>query len=201
MAVEVWNEAGQPVREEVGRLVATRPAPSMTRGFWKDPDRYLDTYWSRWPDIWDHGDWAYIDADGQWFLHGRADDTIKVAGRRIGPAEIEGALMEHPAVSEAAAIGVPDPIKGEAIVCFAVLGRQYAPSNELSEELKRVVISLLGKVDRPDQVLFVPDLPKTRSAKIMRRLIRAKYLAGDLGDLSSCQNPDAIGAIPSRGQV
>lgn len=202
MAVEVWNEAGQPVREEVGYLVATRPAPSMTRGFWKDPDRYLDTYWSRWPGVWNHGDWAYIDADGHWFLHGRADDTIKVAGRRIGPAEIEGALMEHPAVSEAAAIGVPDRIKGEAIVCFAVLGRQYAPSIELSEELKRVVVSLLGKGDRPEQVLFVTDLPKTRSAKIMRRLIRARYLgAADLGDLSSCQNPEAIGAIPNRSRT
>ncbi len=201
MSVDVWNEEGTPVRGEVGYLVATKPAPSMTRGFWQDSERYLETYWSRWPNIWDHGDWALIDPDGHWFLHGRADDTIKVAGRRIGPAEVEGALIDHPAVSEAAAIGVPHALKGEAIVCFAVLAPGYEASAELRGELKRLVVSLVGKADRPERIEFVSDLPKTRSAKIMRRVIRARYLGQtDLGDLSSCQNPDTIAQIPTQGR-
>ncbi len=200
MAVDVWDEAGKPVRGEVGYLVATKPAPSMTRGFWKDPTRYLETYWSRWPNVWNHGDWALIDGDGHWFVHGRADDTIKVAGRRIGPAEIEAALITHPAVSEAAAIGVPDAIKGESIVAFAVLAKGYTASGDLAEDLKEAVVSYVGKVDRPERIVFVEDLPKTRSAKIMRRVVRARYLGEtDLGDLSSCQNPETIERIPLKG--
>jgi len=196
MAVEVWNEAGEPVRGEVGYLVATQPAPSMTRGLWNDPDRYIESYWSKWPDVWNHGDWALIDEDGHWFLHGRADDTLKVAGRRIGPAEIEGALIATGAVSEAAAVGVPHEIKGEAIVCFAVLKPEHSPSEALRSRLADAVVERLGKIDRPERVLFVDDLPKTRSAKILRRLVRARYLgAADLGDMSSVQNPDALDAI------
>lgn len=196
MAVDVWNEDGEPVRGEVGYLVATQPAPSMTRGLWNDPDRYIESYWSTWPDVWNHGDWALIDDDGYWFLQGRADDTLKVAGRRIGPAEIEGALIATGAVSEAAAIGVPHEIKGEAIVCFAVLKPGHAASEKLRSQLAAAVVEQLGKIDRPDRVLFVDDLPKTRSAKILRRLVRSRYLEEpDLGDLSSVQNPEAIDAI------
>lgn len=196
MAVDVWNEQGQPVRGEVGYLVATKPAPSMTRGFWNDPQRYLESYWSKWENVWNHGDWAFIDQDGHWFLHGRADDTLKVAGRRIGPAEVEGALIKTGKVSEAAAIGVPHEIKGEGIVCFAVLRPGVEPSDELRQELAQAVVDQLGKIDRPENVLFVTDLPKTRSAKILRRVVRAKYLGEpDLGDLSSLQNPDALEAI------
>ena len=200
MAVDVWNEAGESVRQEVGYLVATAPAPSMTRGLWNDEQRYLDSYWSRWPGIWNHGDWAYVDEDGQWFLHGRSDDTLKVAGRRIGPAELEGALIETGKVSEAAAIGVPDEIKGTEIVCFAVLAPGLEPSAELASELENAVVERLGKVDRPRAVLFVDDLPKTRSAKIVRRLVRARYLGEqDLGDLTSLQNPEAIDGLPVAG--
>ena len=202
MAVDVWNEDGLPVREEVGYLVATEPAPSMTRGLWRDPDRYLEAYWSTWDDVWNHGDWAIIDADGQWFLRGRADDTLNVAGKRIGPAEIEGILIETGKVSEAAAIGVPHPIKGEGIVCFVVLRPPHTPSETMTRELVDAVARRLGKLGRPEQVLYVLDLPKTRSAKILRRLIRAKYLGSEeLGDLSSLQNPAALGAIrPMRGR-
>lgn len=195
MAVDVWNEAGQSVRGELGYLVATRPAPSMTRGLWNDPLRYLESYWSTWNDVWNHGDWAMIDEDGYWFLHGRADDTLKVAGRRIGPAEIEGALMATGAVSEAAAVGVPHEIKGEAIVCFVVLRPKHEPSEGLRGKLAQAVVDRLGKIDRPESVLFVTDLPKTRSAKILRRLVRQKYLGDELGDLSSVQNPEALEAI------
>ena len=197
MAIDVWNEAGEPVRGEVGYLVATKPAPSMTRGLWNAHDRYLESYWSTWENVWNHGDWALIDDDGYWFLHGRADDTLKVAGRRIGPAEVEGALIETGAVSEAAAIGAPHEIKGETIVCFVVLRPGHAPSEELRDQLSQAVVVRLGKIDRPDKILFVSDLPKTRSAKIVRRLVRQKYLGEELGDLSSVQNPEALAALES----
>lgn len=200
MAVDVWNERGEPVREEVGYLVATKPAPSMTRGLWNDPQRYIESYWSKWENVWNHGDWAYVDADGQWFLHGRADDTLKVAGRRIGPSEVEGALIKTGKVSEAAAIGLPHDIKGEGIVCFVVLRPGVKASEALREELSGAVVDQLGKIDRPEGIRFVTDLPKTRSAKIVRRLVRAVCLGEtDLGDLSSVQNPEAIDAIRNAG--
>ncbi len=198
MAVDVWNEDGKPVRGEVGYLVCTQPAPSMTRGLWNDAKRYLDTYWRRWRDVWDHGDWATIDEDGCWFLQGRADDTLNIAGKRIGPAEVESALIESGLVSEAAAVGVPDELKGEAIVAFAVLMPDVEPTDDLRRRLIKSVAEKMGKHGRPKTVLFVDDLPKTRSAKILRRVIRAKYLGEeDLGDLSSLQNPDAVDAIAS----
>ena len=200
MAVDVWDEEGHPVREEVGYLVATQPAPSMTRGLWNDPKRYLESYWERWPDVWNHGDWAYVDADGHWFLRGRADDTLNVGGKRIGPAEIEGALIASGKVSEAAAIGAPHPVKGEAIVCFAVLGPGLEPSAELASELTAAVVEEVGKLGRPQEIFFVPDLPKTRSAKIVRRLVKACYLGvEELGDLSSIQNPESLATIPAAG--
>lgn len=196
MDVDVFDDEGRPVRGQRGHLVCKKPAPSMTRGFWKDPGRYLETYWSRWPNVWFHGDWAFIDPDGYWFLEGRSDDTIKVAGRRTGPAEIEEALIAHPAVSEAAAIGVPDPIKGEEVVGFVVLRPGYTPDEALREGLMEQVARALGKTLRPKEIRFVSDLPKTRSAKIIRRIIRAKYLGqADLGDLSSIENPSAIDEI------
>jgi acetyl-CoA synthetase len=167
----------------------------MTRGFWKDPDRYLQTYWSRWPDVWVHGDWVRIDGDGFWYIQGRSDDTIKVAGKRVGPAEIESVLTSHPAVSEAAAIGVPDELKGESVVCFAVLRPGVEPSEELRAALIQQVVDQQGKALRPKRVLFVHDLPKTRNAKIMRRVIRARYLGSDPGDISSLENPQAVEEI------
>ena len=196
MVIDVWNEDGESVRGEVGYLVATEPAPSMTRGLWQDPDRYIEAYWSRWPEIWNHGDWALIDDDGQWFLQGRADDTLKVAGRRIGPAELEGALIETGKVTEAAAIGVPHEIKGTGIVCFAVLKPGNEASAQLLAELEQAIVDKLGKIDRPERIVVVDDLPKTRSAKILRRLVRDKYLGEPIGDVSSLQNPEALDAIP-----
>ena len=198
MSIDVLDEEGNSLRGkgEVGYLVATKPTPSMTRGLLGDPERYIEAYWSTWEDIWDHGDWAYVDKDGFWYLRGRADDTIKVAGRRIGPAEIEAALIDHEAVREAAAIGVPHEIKGEGIMAFVVLKPGYEPSEELRSALREQVGAVLGKVDRPEDVRFVDDLPKTRSAKIVRRVIKKRYLGEtDLGDLSSIENPDAIEGI------
>ncbi len=201
MDVDVVDDEGETLRGEVGHLVARSPAPSMTKGLWKDPSRYIETYWSRFEDVWYHGDWATVDEDGYWFLHGRADDTIKVAGKRVGPAEVEGALISHPAVVEAAAIGAPHEVKGEELVCFAVLREGQKPSDKLSSELVGHVASQLGKALRPAEVHFVSALPKTRSAKIVRRAIKAKYLGQtDLGDLSSVENPGTLDEIPMRNR-
>lgn len=195
MDVDVWNEEGRSVRGEVGYLVCKKPAPSMTKGFLNDPERYLETYFSKWPGVWNHGDWAFVDGDGYWFLRGRADDTIKVAGRRTGPAEIEAVLMEHPAVSEAAVIGVPHEVKGEEVVGFVVLKPSHAPGERLRQELKDQVVKGMGKTLTPKDIRFVKMLPKTRSAKIVRGAIKKKFLGLPLGDVSSVENADALEEI------
>ena len=199
MAAECFGEDGRPVRGQVGELVLTAPWPGMTQGFWKDPARYEETYWSRWPGVWVHGDWAYVDEDGFWYIQGRSDDTLKIAGKRLGPAEVESVLVSHEAVAESAAIGVPHAVKGEAIVCFAVLRPGRAPSEALRAELAALVADRMGKALKPERVLFARDLPKTRSAKIMRRVIRATYLGKEAGDLSSLENPQAVRAISEAG--
>lgn len=195
MAADVVDEAGNSVQNQVGELVIRQPWIGMTRGFWKDPARYEDAYWSRLPGLWVHGDFAAIDADGQWYILGRSDDTIKVAGKRLGPAEVESILVAHPAVIEAAAIAVPDEVKGSEVVCFAVLRPGHAASAELRETLRARVAEELGKPLKPRDVRFVKDLPKTRNAKVMRRLIRAAYLGQPLGDISSLENPQAVEEI------
>ncbi len=196
MDVDVFDDDGKPLRGGIGHLVCKKPAPSMTKGFLGDPQRYLETYFSRFgPEVWYHGDWAKIDEDGYWFLYGRSDDTIKVAGKRVGPAEVESALIAHPAVMEAAAIGVPHDIKGETLVCFVVLKSGQAPSEPLREELREQVVKHLGKTLRPEALKFVRLLPKTRSAKIVRGAIRRRWLNQPLGDVSSVENPDAIEEI------
>jgi acetyl-CoA synthetase len=195
IAADVFDENGKSVRNQVGELVIKSPWIGMTRGFWRDPGRYEETYWSRWPDVWVHGDFAVVDTDGQWYILGRSDDTIKVAGKRLGPAEIESILVGHPAVVEAAAIGVPDDLKGNVVVVFCVLTGGYPPSDELRDELKNSIISSLGKPLAPREVLFVKDLPTTRNAKVMRRMVRAAYLNYDPGDTSSLVNPESLKGI------
>ena len=189
MATECVDETGAPVRGRKGYLVCTRPAPSMTRGIWNDPERYLDTYWSRFPGMWYHGDWASVDEDGHWFLHGRADESMNVAGRKVGPAEVEEAMMQHPGVAEAAVIGVPDELKGEAIVGYAVAkaGTPVDPAAVCA-----TVVEVLGPTFRPREIVLVGELPKTQSGKIVRRLIRQKYMGEALGDLSTVANPWAL---------
>ena len=195
IAADVVDDQGRPVRNQVGELIVRAPWIGMTRGFWNDSERYLDTYWSRFPDIWVHGDWAAIDDDGLWYILGRSDDTIKIAGKRLGPAEVESVLVDDPAVLEAAAIGVPDEMKGQALVCFVVLRPGHAPDNELTTRLTTLVIDRLGKPLKPKAIEFVRDLPKTRNAKVMRRLIRSAYLGDAPGDLSSLENPQAVDDI------
>jgi acetyl-CoA synthetase len=183
------------VRGEVGELVCKKPWPAQTRGFWGNPERYIETYWSRWHDVWVHGDWASIDEDGYWFLHGRSDDTLNIAGKRIGPAEFESAAVEHPQVVECAAVGVPDPVKGETVWCFCITTSDATPGPSLERAVKKTVAGELGKAFTPAEVRFVEELPKTRSAKILRRAIRARVVGEDPGDLSSLENPGALEAI------
>jgi acetyl-CoA synthetase len=189
MATEVVDESGAPVRGRKGYLVCTRPAPSMTRGIWNDPERYLETYWSRFPGMWYHGDWASVDEDGHWFVHGRADESMNVAGRKVGPAEVEEAMLQHPGVAEAAVIGVPDELKGEAIVGYAVAKPGAAVD---AAAVCATVVEVLGATFRPREVRVVAELPKTQSGKIVRRLIRQKYLGEPLGDLSTVANPQSL---------
>ncbi|MGZ8631026.1 MAG: AMP-binding protein [Actinomycetota bacterium] len=196
MDVDIVGPDGAPVPDgSVGELVCRQPWPSMTRGIWGDEERYLDSYWRRFPGVWTHGDWASRDEDGYWFLHGRSDDTLNVAGKRIGPAEVESALATHPAVAESAAVGVPDAVKGESIACVVVVrsGEQAGP--ELERELRATVRDHLGGAFTPRRIVFAPALPKTRSAKIVRRAVRAALTGDDAGDLSSLEDPDVVEAI------
>ncbi|MGH7762121.1 MAG: AMP-binding protein [Candidatus Dormibacteraceae bacterium] len=196
IAADVLDADGRSVRGEVGELAIRNPWPGMTRGFWGDKQRYLDTYWSRFEGVWVHGDWAYVDPeDGLWYVLGRSDDTIKIAGKRLGPAEVESVLVGHPWVSEAAAIGVPDELKGEVLVCFVILRPNRKGSDELAAELQDVVAGALGKPLRPKAIHFVADLPRTRNAKILRRVVRSVYTGKDPGDLSSLENPSALAVI------
>ncbi|HEX4527473.1 MAG TPA: AMP-binding protein [Gaiellaceae bacterium] len=194
MAMDVVDDAGNSLigTGNVGELVCRKPFPGMTRGFWRDPDKYIETYWSRFPGVWVHGDWASVDEDGFWFLHGRSDDTLNIAGKRIGPAELESAAVGHPAVREAAAIGVPHAVKGETAWIFCCL----LPGAEATEaDVAAHVAAELGKAFTPDRIFFVDALPKTRSAKIVRRAVKAKALGTDLGDLSSLENPESLDQI------
>jgi acetyl-CoA synthetase len=193
--MDVVDESGRSVRGQVGELVCRRPWPGMTRGIWGDDERYLETYWRRFPGVWTHGDWASVDEDGYWFLHGRSDDTLNIAGKRIGPAELESAAVSHPAVTEAAAVGVPHEVKGEVAWLFCVPRDDVAADDELASEVGARVSDELGKAFRPDRILFVPALPKTRSAKIVRRAVRARALGQDAGDLSSVENPEVLEEI------
>jgi acetyl-CoA synthetase len=195
IAADVVDDDGRSVVNQVGELVVRAPWIGMTRGFWRDPARYVQTYWNRFPDVWVQGDWSAVDDDGVWYILGRSDDTIKIAGKRVGPAEVESVLVEHPAILEAAAIGVPNQLKGQALVCFCVVRPGHAPTTDLADDLKARVANRLGKPLRPEAVAFVTDLPKTRNAKLMRRVIRATYLGEPPGDLSSLENPQAVAAI------
>ncbi|SEO49032.1 acetyl-CoA synthetase [Halorientalis persicus] len=167
----------------------------MTKSLWSGDERYLNEYWSTWDDLWDHGDWAQKDEDGFWFLHGRADDALNVAGRKVGPAEVEGAAMDHAAVNQAAAIGADDDTTGTAVVLYVIVEDGFEAGDDLREEIREQVGAELGKPFRPREVLFVEAFPKTQSGKIIRRAVQATYEGEDLGDMSSIENPAALEAI------
>jgi acetyl-CoA synthetase len=195
VAADVVDASAAPVRGAVGELVIRRPLPGMTRGFWRDPDRYVETYWSRFPGLWVHGDWALVDEDGYWYIHGRSDDTLKIAGKRVGPAEVESAAVTHAAVVEAAAVGVPHDVKGEVIALFCVLQPGQSGDAGVRTGIAAEVTRQLGKALKPEIVEIVPALPKTRSGKVMRRVIRATYLGIDPGDVSALDDAASLDAI------
>ncbi|MCH5584363.1 AMP-binding protein [Shimazuella sp. AN120528] len=197
MIADVVDQEGLSVKNEVGELVIRQAWPGMTRGFWQNADRYEKSYWSRFPDTWLHGDWARTNEDGYWFIEGRSDDTLKVAGKRVGPIEYESALVSHEAVVEAATIGIPDKVKGTVAVCFVTLQKNVQATEELEEELKMVIIEKLGKPLKPKTIHVVSELPHTRNGKILRRVLRSAYLKEKLGDLSSLENIHAIEEIQS----
>ena len=190
--MDVVDAEGRPVREQVGELVCRRPWPGMTRGIWGDDERYLDTYWRRFPGVWTHGDWASVDEDGYWFLHGRSDDTLNIAGKRIGPAELESAAIGSGVVAEAAAVGVPHEVKGEVAWIFCVPAPGTEPDGA---RVATAVTDVLGKAFKPERIVWVAALPKTRSAKIVRRAVRARAVGEDPGDLSSLENPESLEEI------
>jgi acetyl-CoA synthetase len=199
MDVDVVDDDGRTLRNHIGELVCRQPWPAMTRGVWKDDERYIEAYWTRFPGMWTHGDYAMVDADGQWFILGRSDDVMNVAGKRLAPAEVESALSTHPAVAEVAAVGVPDPVKGEAVWAFWVArADRESPEHDdqqVAADLKRIVSEQIGKPFAPSRVWRVAALPKTRSAKVLRRAIRAAALGTDPGDLSGAENPQAVDDI------
>ena len=196
--LDVVDAEGHSVRGEVGELVCRGPWPGMTRGIWRDPQRYLETYWRRFPGIWTHGDWASVDDDGYWFLHGRSDDTLNIAGKRIGPAELESAAIASGLVAEAAAVGIPHEVKGETAWVFCVA----SPGADAdSDRVADAVASELGKAFKPERIVWVSALPKTRSAKIVRRAVRAKAIGEDPGDLSSLENPESLEEIESLARA
>lgn len=197
MEVDVIDDSGNSLVGEVGELAVRTPWIGMTRGFWRDKDdkRYHQAYWAKVPNTWVHGDWARRDEDGQWWILGRSDDTVNVGGKRVGPAEFESVLVAHESVVEAAAVGVPHPLKGSEVICFCMLIDGAEPSDDLADELAQRCGEFLGRPLRPGRVHFVPDLPRTRNAKVMRRIVRTAYLSEDPGDTSSLVNPESIDAI------
>jgi len=195
MAAAVYNEQGQPVVNGGGNLVLLHPWPGMLRGIHKNPERYKETYWGKYKGVYLAGDVTRQDSDGYFWIQGRADDVLKISGHRIGNSEVESALVSHPMVAEAAVIGKPHEEKGESITSFVVLKKGIEPTDELKKLLREHVAKEMGKLARPDEIWFVSDVPKTRSGKIMRRVIRAKALGQEVGDTSTLANPEAVDEI------
>ena len=193
MVLDVFDDDGNSVRGKNGYLVITSPWPAMTKGLLNDDKRYLETYWSRFENIWFHGDYVFVDNDGLWYMHGRTDDVINVSGHRLSTAEIEHTVISHPKISDAASIAIPDDITGEAIVVF------FVPDNAsqvgMETEISDYVSQKIGKLARPKLIYQMSDLPKTRTGKILRRLLKAKLLGTSLGDLSSLENPHVLDEI------
>jgi acetyl-CoA synthetase len=195
LSADVYNEHGEPVQNAGGNLVLPHPWPGMLRGIYKNPERYQETYWSKFKDIYLAGDVTRKDDEGYFWVQGRADDVLNVSGHRIGNSEVESALVSHPLVAEAAVIGKPHDLKGESITSYVVLKTDIEPSDDLRKQLREHVGNEMGKLARPDEIWFVSDVPKTRSGKIMRRVIRAKALGKDVGDISTLANPEAVEEI------
>ena len=199
MGADIINESGQSIADgQVGELALRNPSIGLTRGLWNNPERYLDSYWRTVPGVWVHGDWAVKDDHGMWYVLGRSDDTLKISGKRTGPAEIEGPLLATGKILEAAVIGIPDEIGGSAVVCVCVPKPGQASNQALTVELINAVVNEMGKSYRPKHIVFVEDLPKTRTMKIMRRVVKALLMGTEPGDLSSMVNPESIDFIKQK---
>jgi acetyl-CoA synthetase len=192
---DVFNDDGKPIRGKGGNLVIKNPWPGMLRGLYKNPDRFKEVYWSRFPEVYLAGDIAKLEEDGYFWIPGRADDVLNVSGHRIGNSEVESALVSHELVAEAAVVGKPHEIKGESLAAFVVLIKGVDPSEDLKKKLREHVGKEIGKLARPDDIYFVTDVPKTRSGKVMRRLIRSQLMGEPVGDISTLANPEAVDAI------
>jgi acetyl-CoA synthetase len=197
MGAIVVDPGGEARTQGVGELALQQPSPGMPLGFWDEPGRYASTYWSHWPGRWRHGDWVEITTEGDYVVHGRADDVLTVAGKRIGPAEIEAVVNDSRAVVESAAIGVPDDVKGEAVVVFARPGPSHQGLEQLRNQIVANVASQLGRPLRPRNLFFVDDLPRTASGKIVRRVVRRAHLDHDFICPPTVANPDSLAAIRS----
>ena len=198
IVLDVLDDAGNSIQNKKGYLVVKSPWPGMTRGLLNDDKRYLETYWSRFDNIWFHGDYVLVDSDGLWYMHGRVDDIINISGHRLSTAEIEQCVISHPKISDAASISVPDEIHGEAIIIFIVPETQFKNEN-LEAEVDQYIIDKIGKVAKPKNVFTLTDLPKTKTGKILRRILKSKLLHEPLGDLSSLENPQVLDEIPTLG--
>ncbi|WP_336361521.1 AMP-binding protein [Haladaptatus sp. ZSTT2] len=196
-AVDIVNEAGESIADtnERGYLVATDSCPSMTKSLWSGDSRYLEEYWSKFDDLWDHGDWAQKDEDGFWFLHGRADDALNVAGRKVGPAELEGVAIEHGCINQAAAVGVPDDTTGTAVVLYVIVEPGCDESELFREEIRDQIAQEHGKPFKPREILFVDEFPKTQSGKIVRGIISSLYQGKEIEDTSSIENPESLAKV------
>ena len=192
--LDVFDEEGNSVKNSKGYLVIKQPWPGMTNSLLNNDERYFETYWSRFKDVWFHGDYVLQDNDGLWYMHGRVDDVINISGHRLSTAEIEQTVISHPKISDVASISVPDEIKGEAVIVFVVL--KNTQDESIEQEIKQHITEQIGKVALPKDVIVLSDLPKTRTGKIMRRLLKAKVLGQELGDLSSLENPNVLDEIP-----
>ena len=197
MNLDVFDDDGNSIKNKNGYLVIKSPWPAMTRGLLNDDERYLETYWSRFENIWFHGDYVYVDEDNLWYMRGRTDDVINISGHRMSTAEIEHTVISHKKISDAASIAIPDDITGEAIVVFFVTDDKLEIG--LESEISNYISEKIGKVARPKLVFQLSDLPKTKTGKIMRRLLKSKLLGKDLGDLSSLENPHVLDEIPKLG--
>ncbi|MDP6327863.1 MAG: AMP-binding protein [Nitrosopumilus sp.] len=198
MNLDVFDDDGNSIQNKNGYLVIKDSWPAMTRSLLNDDLRYFETYWSKFENVWFHGDYVYVDDDNLWYMRGRTDDVINVSGHRMSTAEIEQTVISHPEISDAASIAIPDEITGEAIVVFFVTDNKTETNLEF--EISDYISKKIGKIAKPKFVFRLSDLPKTRTGKIMRRLLKSKLLENDLGDISSLENPNVLDEIPKIGR-
>jgi acetyl-CoA synthetase len=200
MDADVFDPDGRPIRGRIGELVVKLPWPGQARTFWGDHQRYVDTYWSRWPGVWVHGDVAMIDSVGDWYIVGRSDDTLNVAGNRVGPAELEALILAYNGIRDAVVVGLEDPLKGQVPAAFVVADDEPEWPDSLSQAINEYVVARLGPTSRLAGVWRVPDLPRTRNGKISRKAVREAFLGTDMApDQTVLENPASLKHLTELG--